>query len=380
MAEEKTWQPLELIKVTADYLAGKNIPNPRLDAEIMLCDILGLQRRVDLYAGFEREISGKELTAYREFVRRRSAREPVSRILGRREFMGIAFAVTPDVLSPRPETELLVEAVLEKVMPKKAGLPEPEADEPAAASEVTTEAEYGSAMAAELDRLLDSYSEDVEDEADLDREPPSPSAQTRRMPAPPNSRDLRTPRGPAKPVKKAAAPAGPELRILDLGTGSGCIAVSLAAHCPRARIVAVDASPKALAVAKKNAANAKVAERVEFRQGDWFAGCKDGERYDAIVSNPPYLVEGDADIWPEVSAYDPPAALYGGQDGLDCYRRIVPGTPEWLAPEGRVFFEVGAGQARKVADLLARRGFREVAVTKDYGGVERVVTAMAPEY
>lgn len=374
MAEEKTWQPLELVKVTAGYLAGKNIPNPRLDAELLLCGILGLQRRVDLYAGFEREISAKELAAYREFVRRRSAREPVSRILGRREFMGIPFAVTPDVLSPRPETELLVEAALEKLLPKKSRETEPvEIREPLPGADDTEAAD--DPLSAELERLLDNYGEDVEDEADLDREPSSSKSRPAASP-----RELPRGREAIRPAAKSAPPsAGSEARILDLGTGSGCIAVSLAAHCPRARVVAVDASPKALAVAKKNAAAAKVADRVEFRQGDWYAACRGGELYDVIVSNPPYLVEGDGEIWPEVSQYDPPAALYGGQDGLDCYRRIVPDTPEWLAPGGWVFFEVGAGQAQKVADLLRRRGFRDVRVGKDYGGVERVVMGMGPE-
>ncbi|MCD8138934.1 MAG: peptide chain release factor N(5)-glutamine methyltransferase [Planctomycetaceae bacterium] len=373
MADEKTWQPLELIKVTADYLTTKSVPSPRLDAEVLMCHVLGLPRRVDLYAGFEREISGKELASYRELIRRRAAREPVSRILGKREFMGIAFAVTPDVLSPRPETELLVEAALEKMNPKKATLPED--DEPLQDGAGEAEPSADDAMAEELARMLDSYGEDVEDEADLDKPAVMPLPKARPQP---QRRGGPHPRPNAKKPAHAQA-GGPALRVLDLGTGSGCIAVSLAAHCPRARVVAVDASPKALAVAKKNAANAKVAERVDFRQGDWYAACRDGEVYDIIVSNPPYLVEGDDDIWPEVSAYDPPAALYGGHDGLDPYRRIVPDTPLWLAPEGWLFLEVGATQAGKVADLLRRRGFREVRLVKDYGGVERVVMGMAPE-
>ncbi len=373
MADEKTWQPLDLIKVTADYLTTKSVPSPRLDAEMLLCHVLGLPRRVDLYAGFEREISGKELASYRELIRRRAAREPVSRILGKREFMGIAFAVTPDVLSPRPETELLVEAALEKMMPKKATLPDD--DDLPPEGTVGPEAHGDDALQEELARMLDSYGEDVEDEADLDK--PSAMPLPKARPQPQRRGDPLPRPGGKKAVQVQSG--GPELRVLDLGTGSGCIAVSLAAHCPRARVVAVDASPKALAVAKKNAANAKVAERVDFRQGDWYAACRSGEQYDIIVSNPPYLVEGDDDIWPEVSAYDPPAALYGGNDGLDPYRRIVPDTPLWLAPDGWIFFEVGASQAGKVADLLRRRGFRDVAVVKDYGGVERVVMGMAPE-
>ena len=372
MAEQKTWKPLELIKVTAEYLATKNVPSPRLDAEVLLCAVLGLKRRVDLYAGFETEISGKNLDAFRELVRRRTLREPVSRILGRREFMGIDFAITPDVLSPRPETELLVEAVLECANPKKNTPPPDEEEEPPVAEE-DVQAAGDDAMAADLEQLLDSYAEDVDDENDIDAAP------VPARPAPRQAAQARRQRSaPAAPKRgKAEAPAV-RASVLDLGTGSGCIAVSVAAHLPAARVVAVDASPKALAVAKKNAAKANVAERVDFRQGDWFAGCRDGETFDYVVSNPPYLVEGDADIWPEVAQYDPPAALYGGRDGLDCYRRIVPDAPLWLAPEGWLFLEVGAEQAKRVAELLARRGFREVTVVADYGGIERVVKGKAP--
>jgi release factor glutamine methyltransferase len=168
-------------------------------------------------------------------------------------------------------------------------------------------------------------------------------------------------------------------RVLDLGTGSGCVAIAVAARLPGARVIAVDASAGALAVAKKNAAAANVAERVRFRQGDWFGGCRDGEVFDVVVSNPPYLVEGDKGIWPEVAQYDPHAALYGGRDGLDCYRRIIPDAPDWLAPEGWLFLEVGAGQAGRVSEMLRRRGFRGVGVVQDYGGVERMVRAMTPE-
>ncbi|MCL1999953.1 MAG: peptide chain release factor N(5)-glutamine methyltransferase [Planctomycetes bacterium] len=348
MPDEQAWKPLELVKVAADYLSTKGVPNPRLDAELLLLHAVGLGRRVDLYAGFEREISGKELSSYRELVKRRASREPVSRILGRRGFMGLDFQVTPDVLSPRPETEHLVEAALEVFQPRKA-LPDP------AVSEV------GKPVSEELARFLDRYGEDVDDAGGSEPEWCPPTG----------------PKLAAVPIQRNAPAARPKperlIRALDLGTGSGCIAVALAARLPGAEVVAVDASPKALAVARRNAASAGVAGRVDFRQGDWFAGCRQGEAFDLIVSNPPYLVEGDPDIWPEVRVYDPPLALYGGRDGLDAYRRIVPAVPDWLVPGGQAFFEVGIGQAEKVTDLLLNRGFREVRSIKDYGGVERVV-------
>ena len=374
MAEEKIWKPLELVKVTTDYLGQKQIANPRLDAEILLCEIMGLKRRVDLYAGFEREISGKELASYRELIRRRAAREPVSRILGRRDFMGLTFRVTPDVLSPRPETEFLVEAALEAIRPRK---PDQEPVDEEVQNEPTVPTaesdSHSDLMPEELERLLDSYAEDVDDADSLDLETPPPKPI-------PSSRPSAAGSISGSAAKKNVLPITSELapKVLDLGTGSGCIAVSIAAHLPAARVTAVDASPRALAVAKKNAADNGVADKIDFRQGDWFAGCRRGEAYDVVLSNPPYLVEGDPEIWPEVSGYDPAAALYGGRDGLDCYRRIVPDAPEWVVPGGLILLEVGAGQSGRVADLLRSRGFEQIQIVKDYGGVERVVRGRAP--
>lgn len=377
MPDEKTWTPLELVKVTTDYLASKQVPNPRLDAELLLLEVMGFARRVDLYAGFERKISGKELAAYRELIRRRSAREPVSRILGRREFMGIRFKITPDVFSPRPETELLVESALEALRPKPVPIPaEAAMPETYAAGDGDDAALIDPSLAIMLEKALDSYAEDAESADDEE----NPGAKHPAIPAAgPIAGPAVAPKGRTAPARGKRRPVVPErrVRVLDLGTGSGCIAVSLAAHLPGAAVVAVDASPKALAVAKHNAAEAGVADRVEFRQGDWFAGCRDGEVFDAVLSNPPYLVEGDPEIWPEAARFDPPLALYGGRDGLDPYRRIAHEAMERLVPGGLIFFEVGAGQAGRVADLLRGRGFREVTVVVDYGGVERVVRAVA---
>ncbi|MDR2390959.1 MAG: peptide chain release factor N(5)-glutamine methyltransferase [Planctomycetota bacterium] len=359
---DRTWKPLELVKVTAEYLVSKQVPNPRLDAELLMVATLGLKDRCNLYAGFEREISGKELAGYRELVRRRAAREPVSRILGRREFMGINFQVTPDVFSPRPETELLVETALDVVRPGR----EKSMMTPGKTCMAGNPGGDGN-LPEELIRALDMYGADA-DETDLrEFELPQPIGET----------PLRHPPNPPERRGKASVP-GYEGPILDLGTGSGCVAVALAALLPAARVIAVDASAKALGVAGRNAAEAGVADRVEFRQGDWFGGCRSGETFALILSNPPYLVDGDPDIWPEVSRYDPPAALYAGGGGLDCFRRIIPPSLQWLAPGGRIFLEVGAGQAAAVTGFLRNAGYIESAVVRDYGGMERVVTGMAP--
>ncbi|MDR1612191.1 MAG: peptide chain release factor N(5)-glutamine methyltransferase [Planctomycetota bacterium] len=355
---DKTWKPLALVKVTADYLAGRNVPSPRLDAELLLCRAMKIARRVELYAGFERTVTPAELAVYREMVRRRAGREPVSRILGEREFMGIRFLVTPDVLSPRPETELLVEAALAHVAPVKM----PAGEEPAAIAPGEVD--------AALERMLDAYAED----ADADDEAAPATAP---LPVGSGRMEFRgsgaTVRPGGHPPKNRPRPAV-TVRALDLGTGSGCIAVAVAAVLPGARITAVDKSQKALAVARKNAEAAGMAERIDFREGDWFSACPEHERYDLILANPPYLVKDDPEIWPEVADYDPPPALYGGADGLDHYRKIAPGLGRRLNPGGAAFLEVGVRQADAVRNLLLENGLANIRIHKDYGGVGRVVS------
>ena len=176
------------------------------------------------------------------------------------------------------------------------------------------------------------------------------------------------------PVRRASAAAAPRL-VLDMGTGSGCVAVSIARLCPQARLVAVDLSAKALEVARANAHRHQVADRIDFLAGDAWNALEQGMSFDLIVSNPPYVVPGDPDLWPEARDFDPPEALYGGADGLVFYRRLTDGLAERLRPGGAVMVEVGMGQARPVAALLsaALPGKRSQFIS-DGGEVERVVT------
>lgn len=283
------WHPVELIKTTAAYLEEKGVPSARLDAELLLAEVLGC-RRIDLYVRFEQPLTPEEVDAYRDLVRRRAGREPVSRILGVREFMSHRFKVTPEVLSPRPETEILVEEAL---------------------------------------RLLEA-------------------------------------------MGSAEEPPG----LLDLGTGSGCIAVSVAARRPEVQMVATDLSAPALLVARDNAHAAGVWQRIDFREGDLFDACWPDETFDMILCNPPYLAEGDPAIWPEVSRYDPPRALYGGETGLDFYPRLAVEGAERLRPGGCLLLEVGAGQAGTVMAMLNDvDALESVRSLTDHAGVERVVTA-----
>ncbi len=166
----------------------------------------------------------------------------------------------------------------------------------------------------------------------------------------------------------------PEARVLEIGTGSGCIAVSLAKFCPRAIVEACDISAKALKTARKNAAANAV--KVKFYASDLFSSVPPGARYDLIVSNPPYIASGDIPgLSPEVTC-QPRISLDGGRDGLDFYRRIIPGSLDFLSPQGYMALEIGYGQDEKVKNILINaRFFAIIDIVEDYNGIQRVVIA-----
>jgi release factor glutamine methyltransferase len=174
----------------------------------------------------------------------------------------------------------------------------------------------------------------------------------------------------------AAARRGRDRRlmILDLGTGTGCILVTLLVELPNARGLGTDISQAALALAGRNAARLGVADRARFLAADWLDAV-DGE-FDLVVANPPYLAAEEIErLAPEVAAYDPPGALYGGPDGLDAYRRIAGRAHRVLAPDGRLLVEIGPAQAQEVAEIFRTAGFEISAVEEDLAGRPRVVVA-----
>jgi release factor glutamine methyltransferase len=155
--------------------------------------------------------------------------------------------------------------------------------------------------------------------------------------------------------------------VLDFGTGSGCIAIALAAKCPTTRVVALDLSAEALSIAKQNAATNSVAERIEFRHGDGFAALQPGERFNLIVSNPPYIASAEIEtLQPEVRDHDPRGALDGGADGLDFYHRLATEAPTFLKPHGKLMLEFGEGQADAISAILTAQNWRVEAVHPDY--------------
>jgi release factor glutamine methyltransferase len=268
----------------AALLGAAGVEQPRRDARLLLAEALG--GRPELVTGYpERPLEPSQASRFRALVGRRAAREPVSRILGRREFWSLDLRVNADVLDPRPESETVVEAVLGRID---------------------------------------------------DREAP--------------------------------------VRILDLGTGSGCLLLALLSELPRARGLGVDISPAALAVARENARRLGLSARAAFGQGDWAQGLPGS--WQAIVSNPPYIMDTEiADLAPEVARYDPELALSGGPDGLAAYRSLAPQVARLLAPGGILAVEVGAGQAGEVARLLEAAGLAGLDRMRDLAGQERCVLA-----
>lgn len=281
---EATATVRETIDLAARRLAAAGVEEPRRDARLLLADALGVSQGALLTAD-DRTVGAGAAARFAAHLARREAREPVSRILGLREFWSLPFRLTPATLDPRPDSETLVEAAL-------AMLPD------------------------------------------------------------------------------RAAP----LRLLDLGTGSGCLLLALLAELPRATGLGVDNDQAALAAAMENARALGLAGRAEFRLGDWGRGL--AERFDLVVANPPYIAEGDiAGLAPEVALHEPRGALAGGDDGLDAYRLLAPQLAALLRVGGSAVLEFGRGQDRDVAALLTVEGLEIRAFHRDLGGSLRCVVA-----
>ena len=270
-------QLASLLAAATARLKAAGCETPVLDARLLLQAAAGISRE-ELIMGPDRALSAEQLQRFENFIIRRERHEPVSRILGEREFYGRIFRVTPDTLDPRPDTETLIEAAL-AVMPEAA-------------------------------------------------------------------------------------------RLLDLGTGTGAIAITLLAERPQAHAVATDLSPATLAVARENAARLGVADRLTLLEGNWFHPVRGS--FDIILSNPPYLPEAEiAGLSPDVRDFDPGLALSGGTDGLDPYRIIASSSAAHLAPGGTILVEIGAGQADDIAAIFNAAGFRAAGRHRDLGGHER---------
>jgi release factor glutamine methyltransferase len=288
---------------------------PRLDAELLLAHVLGWSRARVLAEG-RAPLVDADLTAFRALVARRAALEPVAYLLGHKEFYGLDFIVDRSVLVPRPETELLVDLALELARPR------------------TTD--HGPRTTDH--RLAQNKAEDV-----LTCSPVHPFTRS---------------------------PNRPSVVVSDIGTGSGCIAVAVAANLPGALVYAVDISPAALHVARQNVERHGLIDCVRLLQGDLLDPLP--EPVDLLISNPPYTVLSEIDAG--VRQHEPQLALDGGPDGLEVYRRLLVAAPARLRPGAAILLEIGATQGAALLEL-ARAQFpaARVAVHQDLAGLDRVV-------
>lgn len=265
------------------------LSDPAMDARVLICGLLGLSPTALVLHGDE-PVTLDMVALVEQAIARRLQREPVHRILGRRDFYGLDLSLSAGTLEPRPDTEILVDVIL-----------------------------------PHLRRMVGS---------------------------------------------------GLTPRIADLGTGTGAIALALLHECPEAEAIGIDVSEDALKTAAENADRNGLTPRFRTRLGPWFE--KTPERFDVIVSNPPYIpTDVVAGLEPEVTKFDPMAALDGGSDGLDAYRAIAAEAADHLEAHGVVGLEIGFDQRGDVIQIFETAGFSLVEQRRDYGGNDRVLVFAA---
>lgn len=362
------WTIRRVLTWTQQHFAGRGLASPRLDAELLLAHSLG-RPRISLYTHYEQVLEQAELERFRGLIKRRIAGEAVAYLVGQKEFYGLPLRVSSAVLIPRPETELLVEQALRflsLIAPPASPTGSPSQDEEVRAD------------AAAL--VSDGDGEDLEQQAQegpaipgveltVHYDEPAPSEASEESAASPE---------PASAAAPAAQHrAAPAATVVDVGTGSGAVALAIKSSRRELRVIAIDRSEDALAVAADNATRLGFAD-VELLLGDLLAPLPVELRPELIVANLPYIPSDEiAGLQPEVRA-EPRLALDGGPDGLDPIRRLVPQAFSRLRPGGGLFLELGAGQAAAVEALLRAAGFVETGRHADLAGIERVVAGRKP--
>jgi release factor glutamine methyltransferase len=318
MMSDAPWTVGRLLNWTTDFLKEKGAESPRLDAEVLLAHVRGC-KRIELYTAFEQPASEELRAKFRELIKQRAAGKPVAYLVGHREFFSLPFIVTPDVLIPRPETELLVVRAID------IAKPQPRVNDPP-----------------------------VREQSDADPEIPVPKP----TPAPP------------KPIT-----------IADVGTGSGIVAVTLAKHLPAAKVTMIDVSPAALKVAQANADRTKVSDRIEAIESDLFAAVPADRKFDLIVSNPPYITSDEMkQLAVDVRRYEPTLALDGGPEGTTVIERLIPQAAERLRSGGWLLMEISPTIVGRVEQLLeADPRLERQPTQKDIAGLARVVQARRKE-
>jgi release factor glutamine methyltransferase len=271
---------------TERHFQSKGLEAPRLEAQMLLAHALDC-RRVELYTRWDEVVGDDRRGRFRDLIKRRLDGWPIMYLVGKREFYTLDFEVTPDVLIPRPETELLVTATLKLIKDQ------------------------------------------------------------------------------------------PDSRVLDIGTGSGCIAVAIAHRCRNAQVTAIDLSEAALTVARRNAARHSVANRIQFLHGDLFSPLPADAVFDVIVSNPPYISHDElAQLPVHIRDHEPCSALDGGPNGYSVFDRLIPGAANHLRPFGRLILEFGAEQEAGIRERIDSAGAYDLeAIVRDDAGLPRMAVA-----
>jgi release factor glutamine methyltransferase len=276
------------VKQAADRIRAAGSASPRLDSELLLAHVFGGQRE-QLYREPERRLSADQAARFEELVARRVRREPVAYIIGHKPFRTIDVLTGPEAIVPRPDTETLVDVVLDAL--------------------------------AQLD--------------------------------------------------------DPHPRVLDVGTGTGAVALAICAENPGASVIATDVDGRTLELARRNAEMLHLADRIEFVQSDLFEDLPPGGRFHVIVSNPPYVSEAEhGGLQPEIRQWEPHDALVSGPSGLEVYERLIPGALPFLDPRSMLAVEIHEGRVDEVCALFRSTGrFTAIRVHPDLGGAPRVVSA-----
>ncbi len=358
------WTIKAALDWTVGYLERKGDENPRLSAEWLLSEACDMSR-IQLYVSFDRPLSLEERDILRGYVTRRGKGEPLQYITGYAAFRHIQVKVRPGVLIPRPETEVLVSEAL-SLLP---------AAHRRVALDSTIDAWEGDALiAAEAAAAEAAQAASDDDHEVLKRSQQAISAY---LDAQQYQDDGD---GGDRPDGSAVAKPRP-LLVADICTGSGCIACSVAYERPDTRVIATDIAPEAVALAKDNAAELGLSDRVRIEQGDLGSPVPAAAmgRLDLVVSNPPYVPTAVlAEIPREVADFEPALALDGGADGNDILRRLLPWTAAALRPGGGFAFELHETCLDAAAELARQTGFHQVRIVDDLAGRPRVLTGVKP--
>jgi release factor glutamine methyltransferase len=292
---ETEWSIGRLLNWTSEYFKSKGLEEPLLSAQLLLAKVLGCSK-VDLYLRFDQIVDAAKREEFRNLVKRAAEHEPIAYLIGYKDFFSLSFQVSPAVLIPRPETELLVQWLIRKVRGGYVG-------------------------------------------------------------------------------------RGETLKILDIGTGSGCIAVAIAKNLSKpSEIIAVDRSKEALEVARVNIEKHGVGEKVILKESDLFSAIGEGERFDFIVSNPPYVTPEDYAALPKhIQDYEPRGALEAEKGGLAVIEKIVMQGGKYLEPGGFLAMEIGYNQKELVAQLLESNGYTDVAFELDAADIARIAIGRTKE-